>query len=583
MYLTFANPAGWWALLGIPAILVLHLFQRRSRRLRTSTLFLLEHAAPISAQGRRRERLRNSPLLWLQLLAVALLAWILAGPLWLRPASVQQTVLVLDGSSSMLAFLAEARQAVAKEVRRIEGSAAHHEWIALDSDLTAGTIYRGPSASALLAALDTWRPRSRHHDPAPAFALARGLAGGRALVAFVTDRPPERLPPDVSLLAVGSPIENVGFIGLEVQRGSAEAEWSALVMNHGAAPARRRYGLEVAGQRVSEDVAELPAGGVATLRGRLPAGVTEAVLRLEPDTFTPDDTLPMLVPAPKRLRAFLSAPPPLQPLMRRLLRSLDNVDTGAMEDSDFMLGVLQSGNALPERSGVFVLDAAPPQTPLLTAPVVAARHPWMAGLGWGNLICADLPGLVVTNPVSVLLWGGDRPLIFLREDARLRQLVFNLDAAGSSLERLPAFPLLVRRFVEAVREAKPAPEARNVELQSDLTVSVLPGTALVRREDGAAEAPLPVSAVGTVALRAPALPAFFEARDVERVWFRGAAHFADAREAAFLDAAATNTLAAATAAAARANYRDDPLGGAWIVLLAGILAATWILAARRGA
>ena len=106
--LLFSNPAGFWALLGIPAVLLIHFLQRESRRVRASTLFLLEQLAPESAQGRRFERLRNSAALWLQLLAVLLFAWLLAGPRWLRPDSVQKVVFVLDSSASMSAFSGEA-------------------------------------------------------------------------------------------------------------------------------------------------------------------------------------------------------------------------------------------------------------------------------------------------------------------------------------------------------------------------------------------------------------------------------------------------------------------------------------------
>ena len=44
---------GFSALLGVPAILLIHFLQRESRRVVVSTLFLIEQLAPISAQGRR--------------------------------------------------------------------------------------------------------------------------------------------------------------------------------------------------------------------------------------------------------------------------------------------------------------------------------------------------------------------------------------------------------------------------------------------------------------------------------------------------------------------------------------------------
>ena len=100
----FANPLALWALLALPVILAIHCLHERARRLRVSTLFLLERVAPESASGARFERLRNSLPLWLQLIAAALIAWLLAEPRWVRADSVQTVVVVLDSSASMSAF-----------------------------------------------------------------------------------------------------------------------------------------------------------------------------------------------------------------------------------------------------------------------------------------------------------------------------------------------------------------------------------------------------------------------------------------------------------------------------------------------
>ena len=81
---TFSNIAGFWALLGVPVILSIHFLQQRSRTEIVSTLFLLETLAPESRGGRVWSRLRSSRSLLLQLLAVLLAAWVLAGPRWLR-------------------------------------------------------------------------------------------------------------------------------------------------------------------------------------------------------------------------------------------------------------------------------------------------------------------------------------------------------------------------------------------------------------------------------------------------------------------------------------------------------------------
>src|SRR5437762_13110157 len=85
----FANPAGLWVLLALPAILAIHFLQQRARTARTSTWFLIEKLAPDSARGRTWDRLRSSRTLWLQLASVLLAAWVLAEPRWVRAESAR--------------------------------------------------------------------------------------------------------------------------------------------------------------------------------------------------------------------------------------------------------------------------------------------------------------------------------------------------------------------------------------------------------------------------------------------------------------------------------------------------------------
>src|SRR6516225_2516595 len=108
----FSHPAGFFALLAVPAVLLIHFLQRESRQVTVSTLFLLDVLAPESAAGRRFERLRQSVPLWLQLLSALLLTWLIVQPRWVRRHSVQQIVLLLDSSVSMSAFHTETLKAL---------------------------------------------------------------------------------------------------------------------------------------------------------------------------------------------------------------------------------------------------------------------------------------------------------------------------------------------------------------------------------------------------------------------------------------------------------------------------------------
>ena len=99
MGIFFANPWGLLALAALPAIVAIHFLQEQSRRVRSSTLFLLERAAPLPAGGIRFEKFRNSLPFWMQILAALALAWLLADPRWVRNDSRQTVAVVLDSSA----------------------------------------------------------------------------------------------------------------------------------------------------------------------------------------------------------------------------------------------------------------------------------------------------------------------------------------------------------------------------------------------------------------------------------------------------------------------------------------------------
>src|SRR5438309_2864693 len=131
---TFANPAGFWALALVPTILAIHFLQQRSKRVITSTWFLIDPFAPRSVGGRTWEKLRSSRALWLQLLAALLTTWLLTEPRWPRADSTQTVVLVLDSSVSMSAFRAAAIQAAQREISGSAGLAMHTTWVIMTSD-----------------------------------------------------------------------------------------------------------------------------------------------------------------------------------------------------------------------------------------------------------------------------------------------------------------------------------------------------------------------------------------------------------------------------------------------------------------
>jgi len=555
MNLILASPAaGAWALLGIPVVLAIHFLQTPSRPVPVSTLFLLERLAPKSAGGSRLDRLRQSLPLWLQLLAVLILAWLLAEPRWLRRDATQTVLVVLDSSVSMRAFEKPLREALPARLRTLAGAAAHTEWILMETDPAAERLYAGGRLEDLTAALLRWRPRLGLHDFQPALHAGLSLLRGRGLLLFVTDHN-LTVPPSVELLAVGHPIENAGFCGVRV----TGTGWEALVTNFGLKPQRRTWHLEDADgrRRGADNTIELAPGGSETLRGGFPAGAGKLRVVLNGDEFPLDDTLPLVRPEPKRLRVRVEGAERLGGWLDAFFRSETALDR-VTERPELRIAARDfSAPPAPDSPtpAIVFFHEAVPQTAARKGFIVAERDPLMAGLNWDGLVVSGSSTIARSPGDAVLLWMDDRPLI-LRRGARLL-VVF--DSTESNAARMPAFVLLLHRFVESVRAETAGPEAANFETNQTLEIA---------------------GAGGKTPMRAPPEPAFFEA-GAPNARLTGAAHYADPRESDFRDACTVDHIESVAKARRELLSQQDALTPLWVLLLGAVMAVNWVKTDER--
>jgi hypothetical protein len=143
-------------LLGIPALLAIHFLQRKAIELPVSTLFLLDRTQRDAASGRRLDRLIPSIPLWMQLLAVLLLAWFLAEPRYQKSGSVQRIAVVLDSSASMGVFKDDAITRLLAELPTLQGPAPTVELTVMESAPGRTRLYAGSSIDELRTALEKW-------------------------------------------------------------------------------------------------------------------------------------------------------------------------------------------------------------------------------------------------------------------------------------------------------------------------------------------------------------------------------------------------------------------------------------------
>lgn len=588
----FANPWGLFALAAVPAIVAIHFLQEKSRRVRTSTLFLLEHAQPTSERGFRLERFRNSLPFWMQVLAALALAWLLADPRWIRADSRQTVAVVLDSSASMQPFREESLAALATKLRAWQSAAASTDWRLLETGPRRPPLYAGSNLTQLLAAAkEKWRPTLGTHPFSEALATAASLAPGPSgAVVLVTDRSLDA-PASVSVLSVGEPFANVGLSGGSVALRDGKMIWRALVTNHGDDDAVRKLTIRAAGDdetaradalAVTEPLVVGP-GQSRALEGEWPAGeIHRIVLAISPDRFAFDDTLPLIKPTLRQVRVANQLAGSIADVVERMITVAEGVEV--VQPSAVADLTINRIGAEPDTSGVLLevpaaaadepqfggKNGAASQQTLSFDPawVAAEDHPLTRDLGWGALLSGPAGGLQLAATDEPLLWKGGRPLAFIRgrvlpSGRRVESLVFNVDLANSTAAKTPAVVVMLQRFVERVRGEIDRGWTDNFETDQAID---LPG--------------------GRQA-RSPHTPGFFSLPvdgdadgGKDRPVVTGAAQFADSRESDFRVTAPIDTLEEVRLERAIKQSVEDPWAPLWVAVASAALLVAWGWGAR---
>lgn len=581
-----ANPLGLLALLGIPAVLAIHFLQRKAVEIPVSTLFLLERTQRDAASGRRFERLIPSSPLWMQLLAVLILAWFLAEPRFQKAGSVQRIAVVVDSSASMEVFKARAIAMLAGEIPEIQGAATELEITVIESAADKPRIYAGTSVEEMKAALEKWRPLAGLTDPTGALRLARSLVSREGRVVYLTDTPADAQPFDARLIAAGEPIGNVGFTGVTFATKEGTLVWQALVRNYGSEAADRTWSLQTTGGGTAPRKIHLEPGALVTLQSAFPRDAKGVRVVLSPDKFTLDDELPLVSPRPKSLALFTATSPAYADLTARLLRALASAEpTKDAAAADLTIGsydpldpAAASGNAV-----TFVEDSTRAGS-YLKGGILAEPHPLMDQLNWQSLLVRETIQLERRPTDTVLLWQEKRPLIFLREapaaDGRAasRQLFFNFDLRLSNAANQPAFIVLLHRFAEAIREAKIAPVSENLETSQPIRIATAAGAPVTISTMDLAGKSVDLPADPNLA---PAVPCFLQIRQNDATLLDAAVHFADTREADFSQCAEAVPAGETMKSALERQTKPDPWWRIWLLVLVLALLVSWKYNAKR--
>jgi hypothetical protein len=447
----------------------------------------------------------------------------------------------------MSAFRQQTLEAAATALKRMEAASGSTQWIILRSDgfrLAAGFDL----PSVLRQTNLDWQPAMGAHDLAEAKRLARTLAGTGGSVFYFTDhRPGDEDAAGLSWVAAGEPIENAGFLAAGIE----EDKWTALLKNFGRLAREIRW--RIAGEANWRSL-HLGAGEAVELSGELPRQLDQLTLETDGDRFGMDDRAPLVRPRAKILAIRTVDNERFRPIFEQVLRVAEPV-VAPESTSDVTLEVSNPLNprAVSGTAVIFAEDSGKPGK-LLTGLIISENHPLMKNLNWQGLMLRDTFGITPRESDLPLLWQGEKPLILLRMQENHSQLIFNFDIRYSNAARLPAFGLLVYRFLSARRGEKVAYEAANVATRQRISVA----------------------GIGTIA--APDLPDFFSAKAADgRVLLDGAAQFSDPRESDFTMASSGRSETDPVEPIRRKHSVGESMEPIWLFLLGALMLWNWYL------
>lgn len=588
---SFANLAGLWALLGIPAVILIHFLQRKAKLIPVSTLFLLDKTQREASSGRHFDRLTQSIPLWMQILGVLLLTWLLLEPRYPLARSTQRIALVLDSSASMTVSKDRLLVQLAKDLPALKGFATEVEYTVLESTPGKPRLYAGKSTEELLNALKDWQPLAGVTDPTQALRLARSLVSREGIIIYASDTPSESLPFEAIQLSVGKAIENVGFTGVAFENKEGALLWRATLQNYSDQDVTRTWYVDSGkGAPAEPKTVSLPARSLVTLQSNFPSQAQRIQLKLSGDEFATDDTLRIVRPVPKKLT--IEAAPALAALNKKLLRAIEQLTPGTAADADITLASYDPLDPTPvQGNAVIFVDDATQGGQYLAGGIIAEKHPLLDGLNWQSLLVRETIALELRPNDQTLLYQDKRPLILLRslpataERPACQQLLFNFDPRLSNIENQPALIVILLRFIEQIRAVKVAPSQENLETSQPIALasnSTTPPVPVRLMELSASGEALRTKEVDpNIPLTAPELPGYFRYQQGESTLLEAATYFADTREADFRECAEVNQLADAQAAAIQAHSKGDPYWHLWLLALIGILLVSWYFTRER--
>ena len=272
-------PAGGWALTGLAAVLVLYILRREYREFPISSTYLWQKTLQEQTASKPFQRLRSNLLMFLQLLAVLLLALSLMRPLLPGQQEGGETVMIFDLSLSMQTEtigLSRIDRAVNEAGRMVDGMGTGDKVTILAAGKAVKNLLsRSGDKQAVWNALRAIQAENGPADVNGALSLAKAM--GREIkdlnIVLFSDHFDGGLE-GIHYVASGEGVMNRAITSLTAARQESTVAALARIVNYGEAAT---VTVECYADGVLSDVrtAEIAKGGTAGVRFDLPQGSRE--------------------------------------------------------------------------------------------------------------------------------------------------------------------------------------------------------------------------------------------------------------------------------------------------------------------
>lgn len=492
--MSFSHPQLLLLALTLPAILALYILRRRRReRLVSSTMLWRQATAELNA-NRPWQRLRRHLLLWLQLLAAALLTLAAAGPVWYHSGAPEETIVLLDASASMQGtdvspdrFTAACRAIVAEAASLKPGATMT---VIVFGQRPRVVVQEATDAASVRQALAGLRPEAGGADLGPALSLATALAREAETARFllVSDGGvtiPAGAPP-LEYLAVAGEGNNIALTGLTLRQLPQGQAALVTVQNFAKQPVSGQVLLRAAAVEADGQTFALEPGATAHLLWEgLPAG-GPVTAELKPDdpasnSLALDDSFWAVPQTERQVQALLVTEGNM--FLERALSLLTNLSVYRVTPAAYqqmlataypyeltVLDGVAAGTELPPGA---VLLINPPEGLNFYGAVCGPAYrpaelqavpgsPFLAYVDLAEIQLARARSLTLGQGWQADIMSGSSPLLAHREEGGGRRLaLLAADLFASDLPLRPSFPILLQNIVswllppllEAPREA----------------------------------------------------------------------------------------------------------------------------------